>query len=404
MAHAMPSDQSIGDRLRSLRGDRVLTQEALANAAGVSVDLVKKLERGARESARLTTLVKLADALDVPLAQLMDKRPRLDGGSDRLVLGLRDTLLTPDVLAGIDPDDAGEPTPLPRLESAVHDAWADYWAGGFVDLARTVPGLVAEARLTHRSLGSPAAGALSQAYQLTACLLVQLGRDELAAIGAERAIAAAKDSGDELQWATVCGTYSWVLLSQARLAESERLAAQVAEQVEPRFSTASQQHLTVWGGMVLWAMAAAVAGAKLDDAEEYISLARAGAARMEHDRHDYEMNFGPTQVAMQATHAYAVLGDPAKALAAARHVRRGDLYTISYGRHLLDVAQAHVDARDDDAALGVLQDAKNAAPVWFRHQIAARSLIADIRERKARPSPVLRDLVQSLGPGVGGGT
>jgi hypothetical protein len=79
-------------------------------------------------------------------------------------------------------------------------------------------------------------------------------------------------------------------------------------------------------------------------------------------------------------------------------VRRDDLFRISYGRHLLDVAQAHVDRRQDDTAIGVLQEANTLAPVWFRHQPPARALVAEVRERKTRLSPALRDLVQSLGP------
>lgn len=122
----------------------------------------------------------------------------------------------------------------------------------------------------------------------------------------------------------------------------------------------------------------------------YISLSRVGAARMEHDRHDYEVNFGPAQVATQATYAYSVLGEPDRALTAAQDVRRGDLYTISYGRHLLDVAQARVDRRRDDEAIIVLHHAKDLAPVWFRHQPVARNLVAQVRERKTRPSAALR--------------
>jgi transcriptional regulator with XRE-family HTH domain len=393
-----PAGASIGERLRQLRGERALTQETLAALSGVSVDLVKKLEQGKRESARLTTLAALADALDVPLSQLMDKRPRLDGGGDRLVLGLRDALLSPALLPGIDPDDSGEATPLPALETAVRRAWADYWGGRFVELARIVPRLVAEARLTERAVGVPAAGVLARSYQVAACLLVHLGRDDLAAIGAERAIAAAAKGDDELQWAVLHGTYTWALLSQARYGEAEQLAIRTAERIEPRFSSATEEHLTVWGGLVLWAMAAAVEGARRDTALDYISLSRVGAARMDRDRHDYEVNFGPTQVAMQSTYAYSLLGEPDRALTAARDVRREDLHTISYGRHLLDVAQAHTSAGHHGPAVDVLHEAQILAPVWFRHQPAARTLVAELRERSTRLSPALRDLVRSLGP------
>ncbi len=390
---------SIGDRLRNLRTERALTQEALSERSGVSVDLIKKLEQGKRETARLTSLVALANALDVPLSQLMDKRPRLDGGNDRLVLGLRDALLSPDLLPGFDPaDDGGEPTPLTALRGAVSRAWGDYWAGRFIDLARTLPGLIAEARVTRRTNGPPATGPLAQAYQITACLLVHLGREDLAALAAERGLAAAATGDDELQWATLNGAYSWALLSQARYEQAEQLAIRTAERIEPRFSSATEQHLTVWGGLVLWAMAAAVEGGRGDAAIDHLTLSRVGSARMTKDRHDYGVNFGPTQVAMQGTYAYAVLGEPDKALTAARDVHREDLFAISYGRHLLDVAQAHADARRDSVAVDVLQEAKNIAPTWFRHQIPARTLVTELRERKARLSPSLRDLVQSLGP------
>jgi transcriptional regulator with XRE-family HTH domain len=388
---------AIGDRLRRLRTERGLTQEGLAGRSDISVDLIKKLEQGQRESARLTTLVKLANALDVPLSELTDRRPRLNGGGDRLVLGLRDALLSADLLVGLDPADDGEPTPLPLLNAAVDRAWGDYWSGRFVELARTLPGLIGEARVTRRSVGTAAVPALAQAYSAAACLLVHLGCDDLAAIGAERAIAAAAAGDDELLWATMHGTCAWALIAQARHAEAERVAIRAAERIEPRFSTATTEHLTVWGGLVLWAMAAAVEDARPATALDYIALSRVGSARMAEDRHDYQVNFGPTQVAMQATYAHAVAGEPDRALAAARDVRREDLRTISYGRHLLDVAQAHTDAHHDDTAVGVLHEARDLAPVWFRHQPVARNLVVGIRQRKARPSAALRDLVESLG-------
>lgn len=61
-----------------------------------------------------------------------------------------------------------------------------------------------------------AGAALSQAYQLSSCLLVPLGRDDLALIGAERAMAAAASGSDELQWDAAHGTFARVLMNQAR--------------------------------------------------------------------------------------------------------------------------------------------------------------------------------------------
>jgi transcriptional regulator with XRE-family HTH domain len=391
-------DGTIGVRLRRLRRARAMSQKQLAEAAGLSADIVKKLEQGRRTSARTLTLIALANALDVDLSDLVGKRPRLDRGEDVRVLALRDLLLTPELLPDVDLDVYREPPPLDHLERAVTAAWDDYWAGRFTRLTARLPELVTDARAAHHLHGAPAGALLGRAYQLVASLLIHFGRDDLAALAAERGIQVAGRSDDELQWATLHGTYSWTLLHQGRTDAAERHALWVAEQVEPRMIGATLPHLTVWGGLVLWAMAAAVAGGRKDPAVEYIGLARSAAGRFEHgDRLDYQLNFGPSQVQMQATHAYAVLREPGKALTAAGGVRREDLRAISWGRHLIDVAQAHVDGRDLRAAERTLTEAEGMSPEWFRHQGPARSLVSDLVQESRRLSPNLRRLAASAG-------
>ena len=51
-----------------------------------SVDLIAKLEQGRKQSARVTSLIKLADALDVDLSELVGKRPRLNTDDDARVM------------------------------------------------------------------------------------------------------------------------------------------------------------------------------------------------------------------------------------------------------------------------------------------------------------------------------
>jgi hypothetical protein len=130
---------------------------------------------------------------------------------------------------------------------------------------------------------------------------------------------------------------------------------------------------------------------------EQISLSSGAATRLGRDRLDYNINFGPTQVAMQDVHAHSVLKEPGRALESAGRVRREDLRPISYGAHLLDVAQAHVDARQIRAAEVRLDEARSMSPVWFRHQGTARSLVAEVREAATRPSPRIRALAHAVG-------
>lgn len=66
---ASSAGEALADRVRSLRCRRGLTQEAFATRSGISVSFVSLLERGIR-SPSYETLVRIAQALEVPLAEL----------------------------------------------------------------------------------------------------------------------------------------------------------------------------------------------------------------------------------------------------------------------------------------------------------------------------------------------
>jgi transcriptional regulator with XRE-family HTH domain len=61
----------LGQRIVVLRRRRDMKQRELAEAAEISVDVIRKLEQGQRQPARLETLTALANALDAPLAELV---------------------------------------------------------------------------------------------------------------------------------------------------------------------------------------------------------------------------------------------------------------------------------------------------------------------------------------------
>ncbi|WP_395111663.1 helix-turn-helix domain-containing protein [Actinomadura sp. SCN-SB] len=391
----MPEPSAIGRNLKRRREERGLSQEGLAQAAEVSVDVVRKLEQGRRQSARITTLTKLANGLDVELAELADKRERLgadrDGGS---VLAVRDVLLSPSLLPGLDADDGGEPTPAGELAQAVARAWAVYWAGDFGEVLAVLPGLIGEARHSHAALGTPAVEALTCAYDLASSLMTQIGRTDLGIIAAERAITTAYQGDDRLLWAVMHASYSWTLLHQGRHAEAEDVAARMAEQVEPSFR-GDDLELSVWGNLLLTTIAPVVAQDR--DPSEYLRLAAAGAARLERPVRAYHhAAFSPVTVAMQETYGYSVLAEPGKALKAARSIGPADLHGISRGAHLMDVAQAHLDSGHLAASRTTLLEAKQVSGVWFRHQRVARSVAEEIRERERQLTPETRTLVKAL--------
>jgi transcriptional regulator with XRE-family HTH domain len=78
-----PSSKSVfGLVLRRIRRERDLSQEALAASAGLARNHVSELER-ARRDPSLATIVQLADALKMTMAELMrlfdEERARLQG-------------------------------------------------------------------------------------------------------------------------------------------------------------------------------------------------------------------------------------------------------------------------------------------------------------------------------------
>lgn len=75
----------IGDRIRSLRNARGMTQEQLAETAMISVSYLSMMERGSR-LARLETLFDVAVALSVELSHLVSAgdNVRRDENKNRL--------------------------------------------------------------------------------------------------------------------------------------------------------------------------------------------------------------------------------------------------------------------------------------------------------------------------------
>ncbi len=65
----------LAKRLKQLRTDKGLTQAALAERAGVTLSYIGRLEIG-RHDPQLSTLVKLAKALKVTVAELLMEESR----------------------------------------------------------------------------------------------------------------------------------------------------------------------------------------------------------------------------------------------------------------------------------------------------------------------------------------
>jgi len=62
--------RAIGEQIRTARRARKVTQEALAEAAGLDRQAINRIEQG-HAAAYIDTLIRIAAALDTPLADLV---------------------------------------------------------------------------------------------------------------------------------------------------------------------------------------------------------------------------------------------------------------------------------------------------------------------------------------------
>ncbi|QMU76052.1 helix-turn-helix transcriptional regulator [Streptacidiphilus sp. PB12-B1b] len=364
------SDYSTGQRIKMLRAG--MTQEQLADAAGVSPATVRKAERSQGGGIGLPSLLKLSAALhadvSVILGQQAPRRSALIG--DRAML--RELSRTVhDTAAGV--GIPGEPPRTAELASELATAWADYRAGDYTRAGTlAAPAVVQAAALLNAAAEDrrcAAHGLLADAYRLSAYAAQFHGARDLAYAAIGHARHHAERAGDPLRTAMVdCGR-SWIYLRDARLDQAAGTAALAYESIEPRYADHDMEQLAAYGWHVTFAAVVASRSGHSDRARDLLSQGRAVAARMGRDVMINGTSYGPTTVTAQAIGIHTVLGEPGKALTLARSL--GDLTPLAQAgrnRLALDIALAQADTRQHDAALDTLLDVCSHHPDWARHQ------------------------------------
>ncbi|MGH3720229.1 MAG: helix-turn-helix domain-containing protein [Pseudonocardiaceae bacterium] len=389
---------TIGSRIRELRRG-VYTQVELAVEAGVSVDVIRKLEQGRRQTASIPTLHRIARALGVDIGDLLGpSRPVHSPGEDQTrVRAIRDALTSVDDLLG-ELDDADAPD-LTALGRTVSYAWGAFWSGRSGLLVPMLPRLLAEAQAATHNVaagsGAAAADLAAQVYQLTAGILLDLGEADLAHVAAREALRCAAGTADPLRATSIHCELGHVLIRQGRFLDAERVAVAAAEAIQPR-GEAGTARLSVYGGLLLRGAAAAAREGRAGAAGELLSEAATVAERTGADRMDYEVVFGPGIVVTQSTDVAMITEDYAGVAVIARRMPRDSALRVRHrSRHLADVAHAQVRLGRYDTAESVLLTMERGAPDWTAHHRLPRLLVSELLTR-GRPSTRLRDLAQRL--------
>lgn len=405
---------TIGDHLRRIRTQATLTQEQLADRAGVDVGVIRKLEQGARKSARLPTLHALARALDVPTTALIgdtsDAAARAEPDHQPLSLVEIRRAVTP--VRGITGETlaspAGDPPSLDVLRARLREVDRAYHANDYAQALTSLPPLLLDVRAAVDLAGERDQAAahtlLARTQHLTGNLLIQLRASDLAMTALTGGLDAARRVDNRPVAATVIKGMCWVLIRQGRFVEAADLAVATADQIEPRFSRATPEELAASGWLLMGAAAARARNNEPDAAAELTTAADAAAVRIG-DREPEPghlmmvRGFTAAKVQMQRAENAAVAGDPRLVLELARQVPPGPtMVASSWQRHRLDVAWAHVELRQYADATSVLLDLRAAAPTWLRQQRYARDIVQSIIDQRRRAmSQELADLASLVG-------
>ncbi|WP_329028143.1 helix-turn-helix domain-containing protein [Streptomyces sp. NBC_00690] len=405
----------IGDPLRSHRLVAGWSQEQLADEAGVSVSVVRKLEKGGR--ARVEPLRRLARALGVTTAQLFAAGAPApvvgDESTRQALMSLRQVLMPPVGVEKtlIDPGEAGVAT---DLWQQIDDGQALYHADRYESVSRMLPDLlraaeaavsVAEDELERHE----AAAMRSRALLLSGKYLTQVRQYDMAYHALAEGIRVARDIDDKAGAATGVVGMCWLLLRQDRFDDAEKLATVTASQVEPRFSSASAGELALWGELSLRIAAAAVRNNRPDVSSDARRMAATAASALNQEHTDYRQHwsrFGPVTAELKAVEDLGLAEDYRGVLRraddgilASRALEEfGTPSSINWNRHRLDVAQAHVRLGSTQDAMDELSRIKRTAGNWIKHQPMARDIMEDVlKGRKRSLTMEMRSMAAHIG-------
>ncbi|MEU6174813.1 helix-turn-helix transcriptional regulator [Streptantibioticus parmotrematis] len=376
-------EKALGRKIALNRKRRGLSQKELAGRLDRSEAWVSQVERGVRRIDRMTVLEKVADVLDIPIAELAAEAPIIAATTEpdapgaarlRLLLSAAHSL---NAILG-----RHEPPDVAALRADVDRAWELTHAGRYTDLAdlleQLVPRLENAARSAPEHQHPELFRLLAATYHTCSAALATMGEPEAAWIAADRAVVAAEQANDPLLMAAGAFRLSIVFLGARHYDQAAQASGTAAEALRPLTDTGQPQATALRGALTLQRAIAAAHTNQADDAYRYLHEAREMAQQIGEGRNDYNTEFGPTNVGLHEVSVAVELGDAGIALRAADTIDPSALSTERQTRFHLDVARAHTQRRQTNEALHALLKAHQLSPEMVHTMPMAKQLVADL--------------------------
>lgn len=445
------SGRDVGHLFRLLRQYHQITQTQIGIAVAIQQSRVSEFVRGRHRAESILLLERVADGLDMPdyARQRLGLAPRtpiavranaeVNGSADDCGLrswdrvldaaeeGVDDPMRRRDVLglAGASSLAAAASTasrsltdlllPLPLTEPARDnldpaallrtsgDVRQLYQASRYNDAATALSGLVpdlqAAAAASDGPLKSRLHAAISDAYHVIAGILLKVGNDGLAAVAADRSMAAAKASENPVTLGASARIFAHALIGGGNRREASAFVNRFGESFQDHLDIGDDSSLSVYGSLLLRGAVAAARASERDTAMNLVTEADRAATLLGHDGNHEWTAFGPTNVLLHRVNLAVELGDAGTAISIARQVDDAEIAQVERrATFYLDVAAGFTQWGKHEPAFRAVQHADAIAPEELRGRPSVHSLV----QRIEHSAPIsLRPRVRELATRIG---
>lgn len=392
----------IGERIRHRRRARGLSQLRLAGLVDRTEDWVSKVERGEIPVDRISVLVRVADALKVPLSDLLGEQ----NWSEEQTASPQETAGLRKVLSALPGSARAVARDVSELEVDLLSATRLRAQARYAAAAAALPGLITDlevaAEANDGDRRDKALALLARAYGLAVATLVRYNEHDLAWIAADRGIYAAEPTGDPIERALSAYRLAHAFVGAGRLIEAIYLVESALERAA--VSREESPDLRSLCGALHLPLAVAQAR-KGDQARAQEALTEAEALTRGPDGRflmapDLQLatQFGPANVAAHQVSVAVDLGDAGHALVVAPRVDQAELSISRFSRHLIDVALAHNYRRDTPGMVTKLLEVERLAPEQLTHFPLVREMLhAALRRERGPMNLHLHRLAERIG-------
>ncbi|KRV48772.1 XRE family transcriptional regulator [Wenjunlia vitaminophila] len=384
-----------GNRLAELRRRRRWNQQRLATESGYSLSAVKKFEQGLRSLDRADVILRFSKALDCHPTEITGQ-PYMPPGTDHD--GQAAVAATAAVHRALLRH--GRPTrpadaevarvELPSLRQRVAEVNGLRHKAALARTAELLPQLLRDLQVAAEvSTGNDRRAAfdlLTSGYECAMQYLYKLGRTWDATLATERVLWSAEETEDPLRVIAAKWYDAGEFLA---IGEHDEAGAIIDGALTDLGAVRGHgpEKTSLEGAFHL---KAALNHARATDqraADRHLKLAEEVAGELGEDRNDYQLQFGPTNVAIWSVTLPVEMGRGRDAVRQAERVRVPEQYAPERRtQYLIDVGRAHFYNGQPDDAYRAFMEAERLAPQQTRMHAGVKETVRVMR-RTARRTP-----------------